>query len=443
MRMPRGLRQFIVMACVACVLLVGPGRRSKGDLKASQTSTDRGAEGNVQEDQLTLHVDKASALVSEQREVGATAQTPQHPHVDDMRGVSDSHKILRHAGHRVLPRVDPDPIARLQEHIKTARFQEEARHLLNLRPPQPNLAVKLAVGARSDDVDSIEHSVERVAADATQDKKPPHNVGRDVMRAHERQSRAGQRVRLANADRTQMLSSNDAPMANTQHRKQPRWRRSRGDQHAKNSILNMSDSNVSRPAVVEQDAPDERAENASPTMEPGCPWQALPVGWLHSVPPTGLPNVSGTLAVIGIARNIGREKVRHAMRELTRLGEGVFGGRFGIFFVENDSDDCTGTALKEWEHADPSRVHIVSRRLGAAAPRLNNHIERIRRLAGYRNDALEMMRLSRHAPFDFVIAIDLDMKTTWSAETLAKPFGWVVDTINMMLRICLLPLNAV
>jgi hypothetical protein len=157
------------------------------------------------------------------------------------------------------------------------------------------------------------------------------------------------------------------------------------------------------------------------TIEPGCSFE--PVNLPPSVPSGTVQRMNGTLAIIGIARNVGRAKVRHAMRTLTAFGDGVFGGRFQAFFVENDSDDCTGTALKEWEHADPSRVHISSSRLDAAAPRLGNHLERIQRLSGFRNKVLAQMRASAHGPFDYVLAIDLDLLPTWQPETLAQPFA--------------------
>eukprot|EP00036_Acanthoecidae_sp_10tr_P015393 CAMPEP_0206287050 /NCGR_PEP_ID=MMETSP0106_2-20121207/911_1 /ASSEMBLY_ACC=CAM_ASM_000206 /TAXON_ID=81532 /ORGANISM="Acanthoeca-like sp., Strain 10tr" /LENGTH=601 /DNA_ID=CAMNT_0053717581 /DNA_START=151 /DNA_END=1952 /DNA_ORIENTATION=- len=161
-----------------------------------------------------------------------------------------------------------------------------------------------------------------------------------------------------------------------------------------------------------------------PVDEPTCRFMPKAAQTLAWEPPPGvqLPKVDGTVAVVGIARNIGRIKVRHAMVMLTALGELVFGGRYNVFFVENDSTDCTGTALREWEHLDPARVHMSTGRLNAAAPRVGDHMQRIRRLAGFRNRVIQSMRDHPDAPFDYVLVIDLDLKPTWDVVTLVQPF---------------------
>lgn len=156
-----------------------------------------------------------------------------------------------------------------------------------------------------------------------------------------------------------------------------------------------------------------------PTIEPECEFQ--PVSLTASVLPN-MPQVDGTLAVIGIARNIGRSKIRHAMQAITTFAESVFGGRFHVFFVENDSNDCTGTALTEWAQLDRNRVSVETGRLGRAASRVGDHLQRIQRLSQYRNRALTQMLNSAHGPFDYVLVIDLDLLPLWTAETLAQPF---------------------
>ena len=84
------------------------------------------------------------------------------------------------------------------------------------------------------------------------------------------------------------------------------------------------------------------------------------------------PESNATLAVLGIAHQIGRDRInafRHVhefpspchpchrltspvtsccRRRIGLLGQRYFGGRLKVFMLENDSEDCTGTALREW-----------------------------------------------------------------------------------------------
>ena len=96
-------------------------------------------------------------------------------------------------------------------------------------------------------------------------------------------------------------------------------------------------------------------------------------------------------------------------------------GNFHVFVYENDSDDCTSAALMEWQLDDPSRIHLLSEKLSAVAPRGTDHNRRIQMIAQFRNRVLRMLKEHDGPKFDYVWVIDWDMKP-WKAEIVVKAF---------------------
>lgn len=128
----------------------------------------------------------------------------------------------------------------------------------------------------------------------------------------------------------------------------------------------------------------------------------------------------GSIAIMGIAHNIGREKIEQARRAIDDLGHGIFQGNFHTFIYENDSTDCTASVLTEWMRDDRSHVHVLTDRLGAVAPR-GVHNKRIYMIAQFRNRVIRMMKEFQGKKFDYVWVIDWDM-LPWKAETVASAF---------------------
>eukprot|EP00040_Diaphanoeca_grandis_P013504 m.68252 g.68252 ORF g.68252 m.68252 type:complete len:396 (-) comp23937_c0_seq1:149-1336(-) len=159
-------------------------------------------------------------------------------------------------------------------------------------------------------------------------------------------------------------------------------------------------------------------------LEPGC--EVHPT-WTGYHPRTFTPELApqfsnlGSVAFIGIARNIGRIKIEHARQSFESFGNSVFKGNYFAFFLENDSDDCTGTVLKEWERDDPDRVTVLSEKLNSVAPRTSNHMQRIKMISLFRNRVLRMMKSHKSWPFDYVVVVDLDMQP-FEPEVLATAF---------------------
>jgi hypothetical protein len=100
----------------------------------------------------------------------------------------------------------------------------------------------------------------------------------------------------------------------------------------------------------------------------------------------------------------------------------LFGGNFQTFIYENDSNDCTTTALTEWARDDPAHFQLLTEKLNAIAPR-GVHNQRIYMIAQFRNRVLRMMNEnSKGQQFDYVWVIDWDMQP-WKAEVVASAFA--------------------
>jgi hypothetical protein len=56
------------------------------------------------------------------------------------------------------------------------------------------------------------------------------------------------------------------------------------------------------------------------------------------------------------------------------------------------AQDCTSTALTEWQLDDPARVHLITETLSAVAPRGSDHNRRIQMIAQFRNRVLRMLK---------------------------------------------------
>lgn len=189
------------------------------------------------------------------------------------------------------------------------------------------------------------------------------------------------------------------------------------------------DSDMKRRIVgrVNADAVSAGGASVLEPFEPGCdvhpPLIGSPRAFRLNSTRGGRRDLgSSSLAIIGIARNIGRGKIESARRGFQSLGNSVFGGSYQVFFLENDSNDCTGTVLKEWERDDPERVHVSSEQLNNAAPKVGDHNRRIKMISLYRNRVLRMMKSHTGWPFDYVLAVDLDM-SPWEPESLASAFS--------------------
>lgn len=124
------------------------------------------------------------------------------------------------------------------------------------------------------------------------------------------------------------------------------------------------------------------------------------------------------VAITGLARDVAGT-LPLTIRRLERLG-GCF-AEHAIVVYENDSRDATPRLLADWAGAN-RRVHVTSERRSDPVNPTTRCPARAARMARYRRECQAAV-LARHAGYDAVIVVDLDLLGGWSLDGVAHTFG--------------------
>ena len=121
----------------------------------------------------------------------------------------------------------------------------------------------------------------------------------------------------------------------------------------------------------------------------------------------------------GLARDVERALAVMPAR-IARAGAMFRDHRVVVY--ENDSTDGTLARLDAWRRSDP-RVEVLSERRGTERWGQVRDRRRTREMAACRNRYLEHA-LERHAAFEVLIVLDLDLERGFSYAGLASSFGY-------------------
>lgn len=126
------------------------------------------------------------------------------------------------------------------------------------------------------------------------------------------------------------------------------------------------------------------------------------------------------VAILGMVRDC--ETVLPSVLKRLELFTCLFGST-NIFIYENDSIDKTKQILRDWNPRDVN-YNINSSNLGLPKLGQGKDLARSQGMAMLRNNLRDWF-LSDSRKFDYVIVLDMDLKTGWSLHGIANSFGWI------------------
>ena len=125
------------------------------------------------------------------------------------------------------------------------------------------------------------------------------------------------------------------------------------------------------------------------------------------------------VAIVGLARNLGNlmpVTIRRIYDTAAMFQD------FQIVIVENDSDDGTAEAVRQWADDDPD--HVVAQTNTTGRPQLSGfEPQRMQAMAEYRNLGQQLLR-EHCRECDYVVVLDTDAWGGWSNYGILNGIAW-------------------